>query len=126
MMRTGRVGKSCARALPSVHVAIVTANASSQGADGRMAFPPDTFFALSLSPRAAPRIRCCTGGSGRPLRYAVRLVPSTEDQPLSRGGNKMAATTNVARERLARGQLSLGVGLRQARTVDIAKAMRTA
>ena len=38
----------------------------------------------------------------------------------------MAATINVARERLARGQLSLGVGLRQARTVDIAKAMKTA
>jgi 2-keto-3-deoxy-L-rhamnonate aldolase RhmA len=38
----------------------------------------------------------------------------------------MAAITNVARERLARGQLSLGVGLRQARTVDIAKAMKTA
>jgi 4-hydroxy-2-oxoheptanedioate aldolase len=38
----------------------------------------------------------------------------------------MAATTNVARERLAHGQLSLGVGLRQARTVDIAKAMTTA
>src|SRR4051812_16337584 len=38
----------------------------------------------------------------------------------------MAATTNVARARLADGQLSLGVGLRQARTVDIAKAMKTA
>jgi 4-hydroxy-2-oxoheptanedioate aldolase len=33
---------------------------------------------------------------------------------------------NIARDRLARGQLSLGVGLRQARTVDIAKAMATA
>jgi 2-keto-3-deoxy-L-rhamnonate aldolase RhmA len=36
------------------------------------------------------------------------------------------AATNVARDRLVRDQLSLGVGLRQARTVDIAKAMKTA
>jgi len=33
---------------------------------------------------------------------------------------------NAARERLERGELALGVGLRQARTVDIGKAMRTA
>lgn len=34
--------------------------------------------------------------------------------------------SNVARARLEQNQLSLGVGLRQARTVDIAKAMATA
>ncbi|MDX5360747.1 MAG: aldolase/citrate lyase family protein [Alphaproteobacteria bacterium] len=33
---------------------------------------------------------------------------------------------NIARERLERGELSLGVGLRQARTVDTGKLMRTA
>jgi len=38
----------------------------------------------------------------------------------------MTATTNPARERLAKGEVSLGVGLRQARTVDIAPAMKTA
>jgi 2-keto-3-deoxy-L-rhamnonate aldolase RhmA len=35
-------------------------------------------------------------------------------------------TVNVARQRLENDQVSLGVGLRLARTVDIAKAMRTA
>ena len=38
----------------------------------------------------------------------------------------MTAMTNPARERLAKGEVSLGVGLRQARTVDIAPAMKTA
>jgi 4-hydroxy-2-oxoheptanedioate aldolase len=38
----------------------------------------------------------------------------------------MATIVNVARERLARGELSLGVGLRQARTADIGKMMRVA
>lgn len=33
---------------------------------------------------------------------------------------------NPARERLAKGELSLGIGLRQARTVDVAAAMATA
>ena len=33
---------------------------------------------------------------------------------------------NAALERLRAGELALGIGLRQARTVDIAKAMRTA
>ena len=33
---------------------------------------------------------------------------------------------NVALERLRAGQLAIGIGLRQSRTVDIAKAMRTA
>src|SRR5690606_35823927 len=33
---------------------------------------------------------------------------------------------NAALDRLRAGQLAIGVGLRQARTVDIAKAMRTA
>ena len=32
---------------------------------------------------------------------------------------------NVARERLERGEMSLGVGIRTARTVDIAKMMKT-
>ena len=36
------------------------------------------------------------------------------------------ALRNPAREKLEKGDLSLGVGLRQARTVDIAMAMRTA
>ena len=36
------------------------------------------------------------------------------------------ALKNPARERLKKGDLSLGVGLRQARTVDIAMAMKTA
>lgn len=33
---------------------------------------------------------------------------------------------NVAKERLLRGELAIGIGLRQARTVDIAKIMKTA
>jgi 2-keto-3-deoxy-L-rhamnonate aldolase RhmA len=38
----------------------------------------------------------------------------------------MAKLENVTKEKLARGELALGVGLRQARTVDIGKAMKTA
>ena len=38
----------------------------------------------------------------------------------------MALITNPARERLAKGQLAIGIGLRQARTVDIAPAMKQA
>jgi 4-hydroxy-2-oxoheptanedioate aldolase len=37
----------------------------------------------------------------------------------------MTALRNVARERLERDELSLGLGLRMARTVDIAKALKT-
>lgn len=37
----------------------------------------------------------------------------------------MATVRNLARERLAAGELALGIGLRQARTVDIAKIMKT-
>jgi 2-keto-3-deoxy-L-rhamnonate aldolase RhmA len=38
----------------------------------------------------------------------------------------MAELVNPARERLKKGEVALGVGLRQARTVDIAPAMKTA
>jgi 2-keto-3-deoxy-L-rhamnonate aldolase RhmA len=38
----------------------------------------------------------------------------------------MTTIRNVAKERLEAGELALGVGMRQARTVDIAKAMTTA
>lgn len=38
----------------------------------------------------------------------------------------MVTIRNVAKERLEAGELALGVGLRNARTVDVAKAMRTA
>ncbi len=38
----------------------------------------------------------------------------------------MVEIRNVAKDRLETGQLAIGVGLRQARTVDIAKAMKTA
>jgi 2-keto-3-deoxy-L-rhamnonate aldolase RhmA len=38
----------------------------------------------------------------------------------------MAAIRNLAKERLEAGELAIGVGLRQARTVDIAKIMKTA
>lgn len=38
----------------------------------------------------------------------------------------MTVIRNVAKERLAAGELAIGVGLRQARTVDIGKIMRTA
>lgn len=38
----------------------------------------------------------------------------------------MVAIVNLARERLQRGELAIGIGLRQARTVDIAKIMKTA
>jgi 2-keto-3-deoxy-L-rhamnonate aldolase RhmA len=38
----------------------------------------------------------------------------------------MVEVRNVAKDRLRAGELALGVGLRQARTVDVAKAMRTA
>ncbi len=37
----------------------------------------------------------------------------------------MTAISNPARERLEAGELALGIGLRQARTVDIGKAMKT-
>jgi 2-keto-3-deoxy-L-rhamnonate aldolase RhmA len=37
----------------------------------------------------------------------------------------MADLRNPAREKLEAGELALGIGLRQARTVDIAKAMKT-
>ena len=39
---------------------------------------------------------------------------------------KPSAVTNSARERLARGELSLGFGVRTAKSVEIAKAMKTA
>jgi 2-keto-3-deoxy-L-rhamnonate aldolase RhmA len=38
----------------------------------------------------------------------------------------MLSVRNVAKERLQAGELALGIGLRQARTVDIGKAMKTA
>ncbi len=38
----------------------------------------------------------------------------------------MTTIRNVAKERLLAGELAIGVGLRQSRTVDIAKAMKTA
>jgi 2-keto-3-deoxy-L-rhamnonate aldolase RhmA len=38
----------------------------------------------------------------------------------------MTAIQNVAKERLEAGELAIGVGLRQARTVDVAKIMKTA
>src|SRR5215475_8590208 len=38
----------------------------------------------------------------------------------------METVRNLARERLERGQLSLGVGIKLARTVEVAKAMKTA
>ncbi|MGI9501173.1 MAG: HpcH/HpaI aldolase family protein [Geminicoccaceae bacterium] len=38
----------------------------------------------------------------------------------------MITIRNVAKERLLAGELAIGVGLRQSRTVDIAKAMKTA
>jgi 4-hydroxy-2-oxoheptanedioate aldolase len=38
----------------------------------------------------------------------------------------MVAIRNLAKERLEAGELAIGVGLRQARTVDIAKIMKTA
>jgi 4-hydroxy-2-oxoheptanedioate aldolase len=38
----------------------------------------------------------------------------------------MTTMTNPARDRLAKGEVSIGVGLRQARTSDIAAAMKTA
>ena len=38
----------------------------------------------------------------------------------------MVELINPARERLKKGEVALGVGLRQARTVDVAPAMKTA
>lgn len=38
----------------------------------------------------------------------------------------MTTIKNVAKERLVAGELAIGIGLRQSRTVDIAKAMKTA
>src|SRR3954452_23391636 len=37
----------------------------------------------------------------------------------------MAQSLNPARDRLEKGEISIGMGLRQARTGDIAKAMKT-
>jgi 2-keto-3-deoxy-L-rhamnonate aldolase RhmA len=42
------------------------------------------------------------------------------------GEDRMVELVNSARERLKKGEVALGVGLRQARTVDIAPAMKTA
>src|ERR1041385_1701716 len=42
------------------------------------------------------------------------------------GGRSMETVRNLARERLERGELSLGVGIKLARTVEVAKAMKTA
>ena len=38
----------------------------------------------------------------------------------------MVNIQNTTKEKLASGDLAIGVGIRQARTVDIAKAMKTA
>ena len=38
----------------------------------------------------------------------------------------MVRVRNLAKERLAAGEFAIGIGLRQARTVDIGKIMRTA
>ena len=38
----------------------------------------------------------------------------------------MVNIRNIAKEKLESGDLAIGVGIRQARTVDIAKAMKTA
>ena len=38
----------------------------------------------------------------------------------------MVNIRNTTKEKLASGDLAIGVGIRQARTVDIAKAMKTA
>ena len=39
---------------------------------------------------------------------------------------RMVNIRNITKEKLASGDLAIGVGIRQARTVDIAKAMKTA
>ena len=70
---------------------------------------------------------------GRPLSSdAVGLVSSLADRAIDgrgctdEGGNVTITVRNHAKERLEAGELALGVGLRQARTVDIAKIMKTA
>jgi 2-keto-3-deoxy-L-rhamnonate aldolase RhmA len=59
----------------------------------------------------------------------VRSAPaalSTSSVRARQGGNAMITVRNHAKERLDAGELALGVGLRQARTVDIARIMKTA
>jgi 2-keto-3-deoxy-L-rhamnonate aldolase RhmA len=50
----------------------------------------------------------------------------TERVVATEQGTFMETVRNLARERLERGELSLGVGIRLARTVEVAKAMKTA
>jgi 2-keto-3-deoxy-L-rhamnonate aldolase RhmA len=59
----------------------------------------------------------------------VRSAPgalSTSSLRARPGGNEVITVRNHAKERLEAGELALGVGLRQARTVDIARIMKTA
>src|SRR5690606_21368151 len=56
-------------------------------------------------------------------RRRDKLVP---EPPLAQGKDQaMPTITNPARERLQRGELAIGIGLRQARTAEIAPAMKT-
>jgi len=53
-----------------------------------------------------------------------RWLPASETREVDRVGEMKVR--NMARERLEKGEMSLGVGIRTARTVDIAKMMKTA
>jgi 4-hydroxy-2-oxoheptanedioate aldolase len=57
---------------------------------------------------------------------AAGAVYASVGTTTSRGEDDMAGIRNVAKERMEAGELAIGVGLRQARTVDIAKIMKTA
>jgi 2-keto-3-deoxy-L-rhamnonate aldolase RhmA len=50
----------------------------------------------------------------------------SEESSNTQGRGKVPEIRNVAKERLEAGELAIGVGLRMARTVEIAKAMRAA
>src|SRR5437899_1772976 len=71
----------------------------------------------------------------RRLSSAPAMVLSNAERPTHRAASArtrngweagMETVRNPARERLERGELSLGVGVRLSRTVEIVKAMKTA
>jgi hypothetical protein len=71
----------------------------------------------------SPQLRLADDlGNGHPALAAPRRYRHLD----KRGKPMPAAVRNVAREKLKQGQLSLGVGVRMTRSVEIARAMAVA
>ena len=61
------------------------------------------------------------------MAYHTNLMQNSRyDNIAIYNGGIMVTINNIAKEKLNAGELAIGIGLRQARTVDIAKAMKTA